>query len=169
MTYRVIIQDNYADTLKVLRYRLNKMSTPMTIREATSHAQMVQMVREEKPDLIICEMSKGSGQSEYGWGWKAIRDIRAMDIGADIRILALTSQCMSGDEAAALAAGCDAYIAKPTVTGQVQLKVEELLAAMPKSSEQRKRVNAILAEWGCVCPACRERASQQVEHEVEAE
>jgi two-component system, cell cycle response regulator DivK len=45
-----------------------------------------------------------------------------------IPIVAVTSYALSGDDAKAFEAGCDAYIAKPFSPRQLLSKVRELLA-----------------------------------------
>ena len=46
-------------------------------------------------------------------GYEATRRIKANPALRSIPIIAVTSYALSGDDATALAAGCDAYVAKP--------------------------------------------------------
>jgi CheY-like chemotaxis protein len=49
-------------------------------------------------------------------GFELTRRLKAAPATRDITIVALTAYAMTGDEAQALAAGCDGYIAKPINT-----------------------------------------------------
>ena len=73
-------------------------------------------------------------------GWEATRRLRARENGRHIPVVAVTAQAMAGDEARALAAGCDAYVSKPVthrnqIAEKIALFVEMELPAEVKSSD----------------------------------
>jgi two-component system cell cycle response regulator DivK len=75
---------------------------------ADNGAAGVEMARQERPDLILMDMSLPVMD-----GWEATRRIKADKGLGGIPIIALTAHAMSDDEEKALAAGCDSYLAKP--------------------------------------------------------
>jgi two-component system cell cycle response regulator DivK len=61
-------------------------------------------------------------------GYEATRRIRANPELKGIPIIAVTSYALTGDEAKALAAGCNAYVTKPYSPRGLLAKVREYLA-----------------------------------------
>ena len=82
------------------------------------------------PDLVIMDVQM-PGMS----GLQATGAIRALPGGADVPILALTAQAMKGDRERILAAGCDAYLAKP-------VQPRELRATVDAPAAERGRTRA---------------------------
>lgn len=72
----------------------------------------VLMARECRPDVILMDL-----QLPVLNGYEATRRIKAAPETADIKVMALTAYALDGDREAALAAGCDEYLAKPIDTG----------------------------------------------------
>jgi len=60
-------------------------------------------------------------------GYETTRRIRADPESKAIPIIAVTSYALTGDEAKALAAGCNAYITKPYSPRALLAKVREYL------------------------------------------
>lgn len=77
----------------------------------TSAEGVVHLAATERPDLILMDL-----QLPGMTGYEAIRRLKADPATAAIPVVALTAQAMRGDEARAIAAGCDAYLAKPLDT-----------------------------------------------------
>jgi two-component system, cell cycle response regulator DivK len=71
-------------------------------------AQGVELAEQERPDLILMDLSLPVMD-----GWEATRRIKANAALAHIPIIGLSAHAMSGDAERALAAGCDDYLAKP--------------------------------------------------------
>ena len=118
----LVVEDNL-DNRRILVYRLKRMGS-FEIVEASNGEEAVQMVGQQRPDLIFMDLKMPVMD-----GWEATRRIRLLPEGRSIPIIALTAQAMVGDEQKALAAGCDDYVAKPIVDPNVvREKVERLLS-----------------------------------------
>ena len=76
----------------------------------------------EMPHLIIVDVMLPIMD-----GYEATRRIRSNPDNKSIPIIAITSYALSGDEGKALAAGCDAYVAKPYSPRQLLAKIREYL------------------------------------------
>jgi CheY-like chemotaxis protein len=60
------------------------------------------------PDLVLMDL----GLPDMD-GWQALRELRARDSGARLRVVAFTADAMVGDRERALEAGFDGYMSKP--------------------------------------------------------
>src|SRR5262249_4886753 len=83
----------------------------------------VAMAAESRPDLILMDI-----QLPIIDGYEATRRIKATPELRHMPIIAVTSYALSGDDAKALAAGCDGYFAKPFSPRVVLAKVHQFLA-----------------------------------------
>ena len=115
----LVVEDN-EDNLFTLRQILARR--PLEIVTATSGRQAIERCRRRPPDLVIMDV-----QMPGMTGLQATGAIRALPGGADIPIVALTAQAMKGDRERILAAGCDAYLAKPVQPNELISVVERLL------------------------------------------
>ena len=76
--------------------------------EALNGQEGIELAQRERPDLILMDLSLPVMD-----GWEATRRLKADDQLHSIPVIALTAHAMVGDEAKALAAGCDDYLVKP--------------------------------------------------------
>jgi two-component system cell cycle response regulator DivK len=60
--------------------------------------------------------------------WMAMRRIKANPEMKEVPVIAVISYAMSGDEAKALAVGCNAYVTKPYSPRALLAKIREYLA-----------------------------------------
>ena len=91
--------------------------------EAFDGEKGVAMAAECHPDLILMDI-----QLPLVDGYEATRRIKANPELKSIPIIAVTSYALSGDEAKALAAGCDGYFAKPFSPRVILAKIREFLS-----------------------------------------
>jgi len=120
---RILVVEDNLDNRRILVYRLKRIGD-FEIVEAGNGREALDAVESAPPDLIFMDLKMPVMD-----GWEATRQIRALERGRDIPIIALTAQAMAGDEQKALAAGCDDYLAKPIVDPTlVRVKLERLLA-----------------------------------------
>jgi two-component system, cell cycle response regulator DivK len=89
---------------------------------AADGAQGLELAEQERPDLILMDMSLPVMD-----GWEATRRIKANSALAHIPIIGLSAHAMSGDAEKALAAGCDDYLAKPLNDELLFEKLERFL------------------------------------------
>jgi two-component system, cell cycle response regulator DivK len=120
---RILVVEDNLDNRRILVYRLKRIGD-FEIVEASNGQEAMHVVERTPPDVIFMDLKMPVMD-----GWEATRRIRALDVGRNIPIIALTAQAMAGDEEKALAAGCDDYLAKPIVDPSlVKIKLERLLA-----------------------------------------
>jgi two-component system, cell cycle response regulator DivK len=106
MSKRILLIEDTEDNRQILRDLLGHAGFELI--EAHDGGAGVAAALRERPDLILMDI-----QLPVLDGYEATRRIKADPTTAAIPIIAVTSYALSGDEAKATAAGCDAYIAKP--------------------------------------------------------
>lgn len=117
---RILIVEDNEFNLDLLVQLLEEEYALIT---ADNGAAGVEMARQERPDLILMDMSLPVMD-----GWEATRRIKADDCMGGIPIIALTAHAMSGDEEKALSAGCDDYLTKPLDDELLYKKLDRFLA-----------------------------------------
>jgi CheY-like chemotaxis protein len=118
--------------VKILLVEDNEMNRDMLSRRlirkgydvviAVDGAQGVSMTIEEKPDIVLMDMSLPVID-----GWEATKKLKANPDTQSIPIMALTAHAMSGDREKTLEAGCDDYDTKPIDLKRLLGKIEALL------------------------------------------
>jgi two-component system cell cycle response regulator DivK len=121
MKKRILVVEDTEDNRKILRDLLT--SAGFELIEATDGESGIRMANEERPDLILMDI-----QLPLVNGYEATRRIKANPDTRHIPILAVTSYALSGDEAKAIEAGCDGYIAKPFSPRNLLAKVRDFLS-----------------------------------------
>lgn len=94
------------------------------VHVATTAREALQLTAELEPDLILMDLHLPDGD-----GLSVVRSLRTRGESAVTPIIALTAYAMLGDEAKAIAAGCDGYIPKPIDTRSFTSRVKEILAS----------------------------------------
>ncbi len=89
---------------------------------ATDGQQGIDMVRMEKPDLVLMDMSLPVLD-----GWEATRRLKAEPALRGIPVIALTAHAMAADERQAREAGCDDFDTKPVELVRLLDKIQQLL------------------------------------------
>ena len=116
----LIVEDNEMNR-DMLSRRLERRGYGIIM--ALDGKEGVEMVRREKPDLVLMDMSLPVMD-----GWTATRAIKADAALAAIPVIALTAHAMEGDREKAVAAGCDDYDTKPIELPRLLEKIEKLLS-----------------------------------------
>jgi len=120
MTKRILIVEDQEDNRIILRRLLSKAGYDLI--EAMNGEDGVALALSMRPDLILMDI-----QLPVMDGYEATRRIKNNVELKSIPVIAVTSYALSGDEAKARAAGCDAYVAKPFSPRQLLAKVREYL------------------------------------------
>jgi two-component system, cell cycle response regulator DivK len=120
MTKRILVVEDQEDNRQILRDLL--ASTDYEIVEAENGLEALAAVAKHRPDLILMDI-----QLPILDGYEATRRIKADPELRSIPIIAVTSYALSGDEAKAREAGCDAYVPKPYSPRQLLAKIKEFL------------------------------------------
>jgi two-component system cell cycle response regulator DivK len=90
--------------------------------KAIDGAQGLKLASEERPDLILMDLSLPVLD-----GWEVTRRLKNDLALAAIPVVALTAHAMEGDEESARAAGCDAYLTKPVDEDLLFQTIEQFL------------------------------------------
>lgn len=115
----LVVEDNLQN-LKLARLVLERGEH--TVLEAHDGEAGLALAREARPDLILMDVQMPGMD-----GLTAVRALRADPATAGMKVLALTALAMKGDVERVLAAGCDAYLAKPFHYRELIDVVERLL------------------------------------------
>jgi len=92
--------------------------------EARNGEDGVRMAREDKPNLILMDISIPVID-----GWEATRILKGDPDTKEIPIIALTAHALATDRAKATEVGCDGYLAKPCEPRRVVAEVEKFIGA----------------------------------------
>ena len=105
---------------KIVRQLLAKTTYRLT--EAVDGVEGVAMAQQARPDLILMDV-----QLPLLDGHEATRRIKRNPELRAIPLIVVTSYALSGDDAKAMAAGCDAYVAKPFSPRQLLATIRKFL------------------------------------------
>ena len=120
MRKRILVIEDQEDNLQIVRDILTNEG--YQIIEAQDGEAGVKAATVERPDLILMDI-----QLPLLDGYEATRRIKADPALSAIPIIVVTSYSLSGDEAKARSAGCDAYVSKPYSPRQLLAKIREYL------------------------------------------
>jgi two-component system cell cycle response regulator DivK len=116
----ILVVEDQEDNRKILRDLLGNAGYELV--EAETGEGALAAYAKQRPDLILMDI-----QLPVMDGYEATRRIRADPGSKAIPIIAVTSYALAGDEAKALAAGCNAYVTKPYSPRALLAKVREYL------------------------------------------
>lgn len=100
------------------------------VLEARNGEEGVQAVREQLPDLILCDVMMPLKD-----GFSVCREVKADPLTRRIPLILLTAKVESGDVITGIECGADDYITKPFDTEVLRSKIRSML----KRSEEMKR------------------------------
>jgi two-component system cell cycle response regulator DivK len=120
MSRCILVVEDQEDNRQILRDLLASADYQMI--EANDGEAGVAAAKAVRPGLILMDI-----QLPVLDGYEATRRIKADPELMHIPIIVVTSYALSGDEAKARAAGCDAYVTKPYSPRQLLAKIREFL------------------------------------------
>jgi two-component system, cell cycle response regulator DivK len=121
MSKRILVVEDQPDNRRILRDLLGNAGYELI--EAETGEEALTALEAQRPDLILMDI-----QLPVMDGYEATRRIRSNPDLKSIPIIAVTSYALAGDEAKALAVGCNAYVTKPFSPRALLAKVQEHLA-----------------------------------------
>jgi two-component system, cell cycle response regulator DivK len=119
MSKCILVVEDQEDNRRIMRDLL--VNAGYELIEADSGEEALTAVEKRRPDLILMDI-----QLPVIDGYEATRRIRSNPEFKAIPIIAVTSYALAGDEAKALAAGCNEYVTKPFSPRALLAKVQEL-------------------------------------------
>ena len=119
MSKILIVEDNELN-LDMLSRRLARKG--YQVIHARDGVQGLAMVRAERPDLVLMDMSLPEMD-----GWETTRRLREDEAVGRVPVIALTAHAMQGDREKALAVGCNDYDTKPVEFDRLLGKISALL------------------------------------------
>jgi two-component system, cell cycle response regulator DivK len=121
MSKRILVVEDQEDNRRIMRDLLT--SVGYEIVEAVTGEDGVRIAETHVPDLILMDIQLPGLD-----GYEATRRIKANPSLGHIPIIAVTSYALSGDDAKAVEAGCDAYVSKPYSPRALLAKIREFLS-----------------------------------------
>lgn len=129
MQHTVLIVDDEADVVDLLRYKLHGAGFKVLIAENGLRA--LQTAREQRPDLIVLDLMLPEMSGE-----EVCRQLKKDPDTAAIPVLMLTAKGQPSERIAGLEIGADDYITKPFSPRELVLRAEAVLRRV-RGGEQR--------------------------------
>jgi two-component system cell cycle response regulator DivK len=120
MTKRILVVEDQEDNRQILRDLFANAGYEL-IEVGDGEAALPAALKHH-PDLILMDI-----ELPLLDGYEATRRIKANPQLKSIPVIAVTSYALSGDEAKARSAGCDAYVSKPFSPRELLAKVQGYL------------------------------------------
>jgi two-component system cell cycle response regulator DivK len=120
MSKSILVVEDQEDNRRIIRDLLT--SAGYNVIEAVTGEEGVTAAETHCPDLILMDIQLPDLD-----GYEAARRIKANPALRSIPIIAVTSYALSGDDAKAFEAGCDAYVSKPFSPRELLAKIREFL------------------------------------------
>lgn len=117
---RVLLVEDNADNRRLMQRIIGDLAT---LLEASDGAEGLRLAQAERPDLILMDLSLPVMS-----GWDVTLRLKADPATRHIPIVVVSAHAMEGDREKAIAAGCDAYVAKPIEIAPFLALLERLLA-----------------------------------------
>lgn len=117
---RVLVVDDNQANLALVAAVLEARGCTLLTAESAEQAQV--LLRTEVPDIVLMDIALPGMD-----GLALTRWLKGEPHLKHVPVIALTAFAMEGDEARAMAAGCDGYITKPIDTRALPGQVERVL------------------------------------------
>jgi two-component system, cell cycle response regulator DivK len=117
----ILVVDDFEDNRSM--YAVYLSYSGYEVVEAADGIEAVNVASRTMPDIIVMDLSLPLMD-----GWEATRRLKASEKTRHIPVIALTGHALAGHARDALAAGCDAFLAKPCLPEKLVEKVQELIS-----------------------------------------
>jgi len=104
---KLLVADDLVPIRQMVRITLSTQG--WTIVEAKNGNEALDLVRSEKPDLVLLDVDMGPGPN----GFDVCRQIKADEATKDIPVVMLTAHESDSDRAIGFPAGATQYLTKP--------------------------------------------------------
>lgn len=108
MPHVVLIADDNADNILLIRRILRRGGVECECLDAQTGREALRLAAERRPELILLDLKMPDMD-----GYEAAAALKSNESTRHIPVIAITAQAMLGDRERAIKAGCDEYIAKP--------------------------------------------------------
>lgn len=117
----ILVVDDHSVSQRILSHTLKKSGYDTVV--AGSGKEALQCFQQQSFDLMICDINMPEMD-----GITLLRQLREDDHYATLPVIMLTASGQDDDRESAISAGADAFLTKPTSSGDLLRLVEELLA-----------------------------------------
>jgi len=102
----VLIVDDFVDGREMVQEYLRFRG--VSVMTAADGAQALRLARQRRPAIVLMDLTMPGVD-----GWEATRRLKADPRTREAIVIALTANALAHDKGKALAAGADAFVAKP--------------------------------------------------------
>ncbi len=120
----ILLVDDHADLRDMMTRQLQNHGYAVTT--ACNGNEAVSLAAQAVPSLILMDVNMPELD-----GFEATIQIRAAEGSSRVPVIALTAYALPGDEARAIAAGCDAFHAKPVDFPKLIRQITALIGDAP--------------------------------------
>lgn len=148
MSIKLLIADDEANQLELLRYNLTKAGYEVVC--ATNGREALELIEDTKPDLVILDwmMPEVSGMD-------VCREIRNRNDLKNLPVIMLSARGEEGDKSLGLDTGADDYITKPFSPRELVSRVKALIRrARPSLGEAVMRFESLEVNTGTMQVTC---------------
>jgi DNA-binding response OmpR family regulator len=118
---KVLVADDEPHLLRLVQYRLEREG--YEVLTASDGDEALAKAREALPDLCVLDVMMPRRS-----GFDVLRELRAGDATADIKVIMLTARAQDRDVDAGFQLGADDYITKPFSPQELRVRVSAHLA-----------------------------------------
>lgn len=118
----VLVAEDHKINMLLVKTFLSKILANVTIIEAVDGKEAVRLYQETNPDIIFMDI-----QMPHMNGYEATGQIRKLESGKRIPIIALTAGTVVGERERCLEAGMDDYLTKPVVKDTLEEAIKSWL------------------------------------------
>jgi len=104
----ILIADDNADNILLIRTILKRAALDVEFADAQTGQEVLDFAAKKIPDLILLDLKMPVMD-----GFEAAAALKSNTQTSDVPIIAVTAQAMLGDREKAIEAGCSEYITKP--------------------------------------------------------
>jgi CheY-like chemotaxis protein len=135
----LLVEDN--DMNQMLACELLQELAGMQVQTAGNGEEALRLLRQQRFDVVLMDV-----QMPVMDGLQATRLIRQDASLADLPVIAMTAQVMSGDRARCAAAGMNDYVGKPVLAQELFTALAKWLPAAPMQASQAQRAEEALTQ-----------------------